>query len=55
MNEGSKTTKIFCLTEAEKAAQLRVSASFLQKDRRKAMPSVPFKRYGRSIRYSADD
>lgn len=42
------------LNEREKAAQLGMSVSFLQKDRLKSEPLVPFRRIGRMIRYSRD-
>ena len=46
--------KAYVLTEAEKAAQLRISTSWLQKDRVSESPQVDFARYGRTIRYAAN-
>ncbi|WP_171210547.1 hypothetical protein [Ruegeria sp. HKCCA5426] len=43
------------MTTAEKAKQLGVSASFLHKDRLKPQPLVPFIKYGRIVRYFADN
>ena len=43
---------LFNLTETEKATRMGVSVTFLQKDRLKAEPIVPFKRYGRMVRYA---
>ena len=40
------------LTEREKAAELGCSVSYLQKDRAKACPAVPFMRVGPHVRYS---
>lgn len=39
------------LTEIQKAAQLQVSVAYLRKDRAKARPTFPFRRFGRLIRY----
>ncbi len=47
--------KLYNLTEAQKAARINMSPSFLQKDRLKAKPSIDFARRGRSIRYSEED
>ena len=41
------------LTETQKAYRLNVSVSYLQKNRRKARPEIPFRRFGRCIRYPA--
>ncbi|MFY9212958.1 MAG: hypothetical protein WAO69_17735 [Aestuariivita sp.] len=46
--------KTYNLTEAEKAARIGMSASYLQKDRQRAQPEIDFARFGRAIRYSAD-
>lgn len=46
--------KTYNLREAEKAVQLGVSASWLQKDRLRAKPQIDFARYGRSVRYSQE-
>ncbi len=46
--------KVYCLSEAQKAAQLNVSASFLQKERLRENPSIDFARFGRVIRYAVD-
>lgn len=43
---------LFNLTETEKAMRLGVSVAFLQRDRMKKEPIIPFKRYGRTIRYA---
>ena len=40
------------MTETEKAAQLRISVSFLQKDRLRDKPRVPFLRFGAAVRYT---
>jgi prophage regulatory protein len=40
------------LTETEKAAELGCSVSYLQKDRAKTCPAVPFIRVGPHVRYS---
>lgn len=40
------------MTEAEKASQLRVSLSFLQKDRLREEPRVPFLKFGAAVRYT---
>jgi hypothetical protein len=47
-------TKPKWLKEAEKATELNVSASWLQKDRGKPKPEIPFKRFGRSVRYRSE-
>lgn len=44
--------RVYNLTEAEKAVQIRMSPSFLQKDRLNVKPTIDFARYGRTIRYS---
>jgi len=46
--------KIYNLTEGEKSALIKMSPSYLQKDRCRENPTIPFKRYGRSVRYSRD-
>ena len=43
------------MTELEKAFELSVSPSFLQKDRRAAKPTIPFRKFGRLIRYPIDE
>ena len=50
-----KKTKVFNLTETQKAVATGLSASFLQKDRLRDEPRIEFKRYGRAIRYSMED
>ena len=40
------------MTEAEKASQLRISISFLQKDRLREAPRVPFIKLGAAVRYT---
>jgi len=44
-------TKPLLVTEKEVAAALRVSTSFLQKDRLAELPRVPFVRVGPHVRY----
>jgi len=44
----------FNLTPAQKASSIGMSESWLAKDRLKAEPEVPFKKYGRSVRYSEE-
>ena len=39
------------LTETQKAAELGCSVSYLQKDRARTCPAVPFKRVGPHVRY----
>ena len=47
--------KTYNIKEAEKAVQMGVSPSWLQKDRMKDKPVVDFARVGpRMVRYSAD-
>ena len=52
----AQTVKRYNLTTAEKAEQMGVSISYLNKDRLKAVPDVPFKKWGsRVVRYAAED
>ena len=46
--------KVYGITEAQKAASMGVSTSWLQKDRMRETPSVDFARYGGIVRYSAE-
>lgn len=46
--------KRYSLTEAQKAVQENVSASFLQKDRLKEQPVFDYARRGRLVRYAQD-
>jgi hypothetical protein len=40
------------LTEREKAEQLKLSMSYLQKDRQSGDPKIPYVKFGRAIRYT---
>ena len=53
MTHDPDDTRIFNMTESEKAAEIGMSASFLRKDRMKAVPVIPFRKYGGAIRYAA--
>ena len=55
MAQEDQRSRIFNLTEKEKASLTGVSTSFLQKDRRREEPRIPFKRYGRAVRYASED
>lgn len=46
--------RVYNLTEAQKAAEMQCSTSFLQKDRMKPKPAVDYKRFGGLIRYASD-
>ena len=46
--------KTYSMRETEKAVQLGLSASWLQKDRMKSEPEIDYARFGRTIRYAAD-
>ena len=50
--ETDRPAVIFNQTEAEKAEEIGMSRSWLQKDRMKPKPTVPFRRYGGAIRYA---
>ena len=54
MAEDTKT-RVFNKSEAEKAVELGISVSWLQKDRLKSQPQIEFKRYGRTVRYAVED
>ena len=43
------------ITEAEKAAKLGISSSWLAKDRLKKTPDIDYARRGRSVRYCAEE
>ncbi|GAB5436642.1 hypothetical protein [Falsiruegeria mediterranea] len=46
--------RLYNMTEREKAEELGMSTSWLQKDRMKVKPEVDFKRFGGAIRYATD-
>ena len=54
-NSSFEERQIFNLTEHQKANITGMSVSFLQKDRLRDRPRVPFRRYGAAIRYAAED
>ena len=45
---------VYCLTETEKAAEIGMSTAFLKKDRMREEPVIPFRKYGRAVRYASE-
>lgn len=49
--ETNEPARVRWLTEKEKADELSLSISFLRQDRMRQSPRIPFRRFGRAIRY----
>lgn len=55
MNDTATQTKPrFFMTEEQKAEEIGMTVSFLRKDRMRDKPVIPYKKYGRAVRYAVE-